>query len=181
MTFRQILDYTFFEFKERIMIDIYDSEALVKCYRMLNKKCKAIDKFIANHALYFGAGSEEYGSLDIINNIIDLMTKKNQLINLKVILDGAINSLDVRDKKILYVKLNYHVSMEDLCEFLNMKQRTAFRRVEHAYLSLTDALNNSKYIDKLISIMQKEMWISEVKDQVKEKHLNYKKVDISSL
>ena len=30
------------------MIDIYDSEAIVKIYRLLCKKCDAIDKFISN-------------------------------------------------------------------------------------------------------------------------------------
>ena len=36
------------------MIDIYETEALIKIYRLLRKKCDAIDKFINNYALYFG-------------------------------------------------------------------------------------------------------------------------------
>ena len=156
------------------MLDIFDSEALVKCYRMLNKKCQAIDKFIQNSSLYFGATSAEYGSLEVINNIIDLMTRKNQLINLKIILDGAINKLDDKDKKILFVKIYYNVKMEELCEFLSLKERTAFRRIERAYSNLTDALNNSKYYNKLISIMEKEIWIKEMKNRVKERRESYK-------
>ena len=38
---------------------------------MLDKKCDAIDKFINNHALYFGPCTAEYGAIDVCNNIID--------------------------------------------------------------------------------------------------------------
>ena len=79
------------------MIDVYDSETLVKIYRLLKKKCEAIDKFINNHALYFGPCTAEYGSLDVCNNIIELMTRKNQLINLKIIVDSAIKTLSDKD------------------------------------------------------------------------------------
>ena len=80
------------------MIDIYDSETLIKIYGLLSKKCAAIDKFIQNHAFYFGPCTAEYGAADVCNNIIDLMTRKNQLINLKIIIDGAIKKLSDKDK-----------------------------------------------------------------------------------
>ena len=83
------------------MISVYDSEAIVKVYRLLKKKCEAIDKFINNNALYFGSASDEFGAIDVCNNIIDLMTRKNQLINLKIIVDKAIQSLNEKSKKIL--------------------------------------------------------------------------------
>ena len=127
------------------MINIYDSEALIKVYRLLNKKCEAIDKFITNHALYFGPTSEEYCALDVCNNIIDLMERKNQLINLKIIIDSAIKTLSEKDKKILYIKMHYKISMLELCGILEIKERTAFRMIERAYENLTEALNKSKY------------------------------------
>lgn len=157
------------------MIDIYDSEALVKCYRLLNKKCNAIDKFIENHSLYYGTSAIEYGSLDVFNNIIELMTRKNQLINLKVILDSAINSLDEKDKQIILVKINYRLNMEEFCQLLSLKERTAFRWIERAFVNLTKALNNSKYLDKLVNIMNKEIWITNFKDSVKDRRLAYKR------
>ena len=86
------------------MIDIYDSETLIKVYRMLNKKCEAIDHFVREHALYFGPNTVEYGAEDVCNNILDLMARKNQLINLKIILDSAIIKLSEKDKKILFIK-----------------------------------------------------------------------------
>ena len=55
------------------MIDIYDSETIIKIYRMLNKKCEAIDNFIKEHALYFGPCTLEYGAEDVCENIIQLI------------------------------------------------------------------------------------------------------------
>lgn len=156
------------------MIDIFDSEAIVKVYRLLNKKCNAIDTFIKNHAYCFSANTYEYSAVDVCNNIIDLMTRKNQLINFKIIVDSAIKKLNEEDKKILYIKMNYSISMEEFCAILHFKERTAFRRIERAFKDLADSLNNSKYIDKLTHIMSHEEWISSVKQEVKERRMAFK-------
>lgn len=156
------------------MIDIYDSEALVKVYGVLRKKCEAIDRFISNHALYFGPCTAEYGSLDVCNNIIELMTRKNQLINLKIIIDKAIKTLSEKDKKILFIKMNYNLQMNEICGILDLKERTAFRRIEKAFENLAEALNNSKYKQKLHKIIENEEWIQDVKDEVKERRLAFK-------
>lgn len=161
------------------MIDIYDSEAIVKVYRLLNKKCDAIDKFISNHALYFGPCTAEYGAVDVCNNIIDLMERKNQLINLKIIVDNAIKSLSEQDKKVLYIKMNYKISMAELCGVLNLKERTAFRRIEKAYENLAEALNKSKYVYKLLKLLNEEEWLSSVKYEVKERKLAYRGKELS--
>ena len=63
--------------------------------------------------------------------------------------------------------MNYNISMNEICGILELKQRTAFRRIEHAFLNLADALNNSKYKDKLIKIINNEDWILDIKQEVK--------------
>ena len=158
------------------MIDIYDSEALVKIYRLLRKKCEAIDKFIQNHALYFGPCTAEYGALDVCNNIIELMTRKNQLINLKIILDKAIQTLNDKDKKILFIKINYNLQMNEICGILDLKERTAFRHIEKAFENLAEALNHSKYYLKLEKILNSEEWIMNIKEEVRERRLSFRNV-----
>lgn len=158
------------------MFDVYDSEALIKIYRLLKKKCEAIDKFIENHALYFGPCTADYGALDVCNNIIELMTRKNQLINLKIIIDKAIQTLSDKDKTILFIKINYNLQMNEICGILELKERTAFRRIEKAFESLAYALNNSKYKLKLKSIMQHEEWIQDIKEEIKERRLAFRNV-----
>ena len=156
------------------MIDIYDSEAIIKVYRLLNKKCDAIDKFIHNHALYFGPCTDDYGAVDVCNNIIELMERKNQLINLKIIVDDAIKRLNIQDKKVLYIKMNYKISMAELCGVLSLKERTAFRRIERAYENLAEALNKSKYISKLDRLLREEDWLNSVRYEVRERKMSYK-------
>ena len=161
------------------MIDIYDSETIVKIYRLLSKKCEAIDKFIANHATYFGPTTAEYGAVDVCNNIIELMTRKNQLINLKIIVDKAINSLCEADKQVLFLKMHYSISMAEICGILEMKERTAFRRIEKAFYNLTEALNKSRYVNKLARILDSEEWIANIKIDVKERRMSYKYKEIT--
>ncbi len=156
------------------MIDNYDSETLVKIYRLLSKKCGSIDNYIKNHAYSFGCAGSEFGAEDVCNSIVELMTRKNQLINLKVIVDTAVNSLKEEDKKIIYIKMNYNLTIDEICGILNLKERTAFRRIDRAINSLTNALNSSKYINKLINIMNNEIWIGRIREEVRTHKLAYK-------
>ena len=159
------------------MISIYDSEAIIKIYNLLGKKCDIIDKFINNHALYFGPCTAEYGAEDVCNNIIELMERKNQLINLKIIVDSALKKLCEEDKKVLYIKMNYKISMAEICGILSLKERTAFRRIERAYENLANELNNSKYINKLLKLLNGETWITAVRDDVKLRRKAYKQTE----
>lgn len=181
LDFSTFYRYTAFEFKGDTMLTVYDSETLIKIYRYLEKKCDAIDKFINNHAFYFGYSSAEYGSIDVFNNIIELMARKNQLINLKIIVDNAINKLDEVDKKVIFLKMKYNISMNEFCGILELKQRTAFRRIERAFFNLTEIFNKSKYRDKLLNIMESEDWIMEIKDEVTQKRLAYRLIEANSL
>ena len=156
------------------MIDVYDSETLIKIYKLIGKKCDAIDKFITNHALYFGPCTAEYGALDVYNNIIELMTRKNQLINLKIILDNALKTLNEKDKKILLIKMNYNIQISEICGILELKERTAFRHIEKAFENLADALNKSKYARKLERIIDSEDWIRDIKEDVKDRRMAFK-------
>ena len=156
------------------MIDVYDSETIIKVYRLLNKKCEAIDSFIKEHALCFGACVLEYGTEDVCNNMIELIARKNKLINLKIIVDNAINNLPANDKKILFIKMNYAISMEELCGVLELKERTAFRRIERAFTNLCDELNKSKHIRKLENILNSEDWIYAIKQEIKSRRIAFK-------
>ena len=112
--------------------------------------------------------------MDICNNIISLMDRKNRLINLKLIIDKAISKLSDNDKKLLYLKINYNLSISNICTILSLTERTAFRRLEHAYNSLTQTINNSPYSSKVSSIITAEDWISNTKQEVKDYRLAFK-------
>lgn len=156
------------------MINCYESEAIIKSYRFLNKKCEAIDRFIKNHALYFGPTCEEFGAIDVYSNILELMTRKNKLINFKLIVDDAINKLSDTDKKILYIKMNYNISVEEVCGILNLKERTVFRHIERAFSNFAEILNSSKHLKQLEDIISNEEWIRALCVNVKTHREAYK-------
>ncbi len=162
----------FWQKQGKKMIDVYDSETLIKVYRLLNKKCEAIDKFILNHATYFGPVTAEYDATDVYNNIIDLMAKKNQLINIKIIIDNAMSKLAEADKKVLFLKMHYNLQMAEICGILELKERTAFRRIEHAFESFADMLNRSKYLLKLEKFLQED-WIASIREDIKSRRLSF--------
>lgn len=174
LDFEPFFPYTFLKIRRKVMIDIYDCEALVKIYHLLNKKCEIIDKFINNHAYYCGPYSEEYGAVDVYNDILDLMERKNQLINIKLMVDDAIQKLSIEDKKVLYIKLNYNISINEFCSILNLKERTAFRRIEHAFMALAEQLNHSKYSSKLEFVLRTQEWIKAVCQDVKQRRMAFK-------
>ncbi len=163
------------------MINVFDGEAIVKIYRLLEKRCEVIDKFIKNHAYYFGPCSAEYGAIDVCNNIIDLIEKKNELINLKVIADEALSRLSEQDRKVLFIKMHYNISMAELCGVLDLKERTAFRRIERAFENFSQALNASRYVNKLEKILRSHEWIAKIREDVKDRRIAFRPAMVNSI
>ncbi len=155
------------------MIDIYDCEAIIKCYRYLEMKCEAIDKSINSNALYYGPSLSEFGAEDVLNTIMNLIERKNKLINMKVILDNAVKSLDDLDRQILYIKMHYSLSIGEICGILGTYDRNVFRRCERAFGNLAKILNTSSYAEKLSKMLDTEVWISAVRSNIRERHLSY--------
>ena len=89
--------------------------------------------------------------------------------------------LTEKDKQVLFIKMNYNLSMDEICGILDLKERTAFSRIEHAFSNLANALNNSKYCNRLERILFNEQWIRDVKESVKEHRLAYRAVEVNSL
>lgn len=156
------------------MIDIYDCETLVKIYRSFDKRCRILDNLIHNHAYYCGPYADDYGAVDVYNDILSFMERKNQLINIKLIMDQAIKNLPADDQQVIYAKTRCNISMTDFCRVLGVKSRTAFRRIERAYANLTDVINRSKYVDKLSKTIEKEEWIRLARAEVKARRLAFK-------
>ncbi len=84
--------------------------------------------------------------------------------------------LDDKDKKILLIKMNYNLSISEICGILDVGERTAFRRIENAFSHLADNLNGSKYSDKFKKIIEGEEWIRNIKNQIKNRRESYRSV-----
>ena len=64
------------------MLDINDAKVLISAYRYIEKNCDLINEFVYKHAVNFGPSPEYCSTYDVTNNIINLIERKNRLINL---------------------------------------------------------------------------------------------------
>lgn len=142
------------------MLDINDAKVLISAYRYIEKNCDLINEFVYKHAVNFGPSPEYCSTYDVTNNIINLIERKNRLINLKLIIDELVDGLNQDDKMIILSKMRYNLSMKSFCQVFEMPSvRTAFRRVQTALERFTLHANGSKYKEKLEYLLDNEYWI----------------------
>lgn len=142
------------------MLVINDAKVLISAYRFIEKNCDLINEFVYKHAINFGPSPEYCSTYDVTNNIINLIERKNRLINLKLIIDELVDSLSKEDKLIILSKMRFNLSMKSFCQVFEMSSvRTAFRRIQAALEHFTRRANNSPYKEKLEYLLDNEHWI----------------------
>ena len=148
------------------MLVIEDAKVLISAYRLIEKNCNLIDEFVYNHAINFGPSPEYCSTYDVTNNIINLMERKNRLVNLKLMMDEIVSGLNAQDRDIIFAKMRFDLSMKSLCQVFNMPSiRTAFRRVQSAIEHFTMRLNASTHKEKLEYMLDNEHWISTIRSR----------------
>ena len=154
------------------MLVINDAKVLISAYRFIEKNCNMINEFVYNHAINFGPSPEYCTTYDVTNNIINLMERKNRLINLKLIIDELVSELNQNDKLIVLSKMRFDLSMKSFCQIFQIPSaRTAFRRIQTALEHFTMHANNSRYKDKLEYLLDNEDWIVAMRREQLEKCL----------
>lgn len=142
------------------MLLIDDVKVLISAYRLIEKNCNLINEFVYNHAINFGPSPEYCSTYDVTNNIINLIERKNRLINLKLMLDELVSELNKNDRLIILSKMRFNLSMKSFCQLFQMSSvRTAFRRIQTALEHFTLHANNSPYKEKLEYLLDNEHWI----------------------
>ncbi|MBQ8522314.1 MAG: hypothetical protein IJ458_01460 [Clostridia bacterium] len=142
------------------MLVINDAKVLISAYRFIEKNCDLMDEFVYRHAINFGPSPEYCSTYDVTNNIINLIERKNRLINLKLIIEELVDSLEKQDKLIILSKMRYNLSVKSFCEMFNMPSvRTAFRRIQTSLEHFLIKANNSPYKEKLEYLLDNESFI----------------------
>jgi hypothetical protein len=90
------------------MLVIEDAKVLISAYRLIEKNCNLIDEFVYNHAINFGPSPEYCSTYDVTNNIINLMERKNRLVNLKLMMDEIVSGLNAQDRDIIFAKMRFN-------------------------------------------------------------------------
>ena len=142
------------------MLVIDDVKVLISAYRFIERNCDLINEFVYKHAINFGPSPEYCSTYDVTNNIINLIERKNRLINLKLIIDQLVQELNKEDRLIIMAKMRFDLTTKTFCQMFNYSSaRTAFRRMQNAIERFTKHANNSPYKEKLEYLLNNEHWI----------------------
>lgn len=102
------------------------SKSLLAAYTVLPAIVKSIDRRNLNEAL--GSFSYPCGTMDTIDAIVKNISRKEALINVKVIVDNALASLKPDMRRVLELKYLKGMKCEDIAAHENISLRNVFRR-----------------------------------------------------
>lgn len=153
------------------MIQICDGQALINAYKLLDRTCGAIDDYVIGYAENFGPDPSMDSTESITNKMIELIARKNKLINLKIFIENCVQKMPDKFRKILVLKLNYRCKASVMMQILDLPERTYFRRINQALEIFVDIVNNNKSKFDIDSIFSSEEWIANISDKFREKQI----------
>ena len=167
MTLCQPFYYTGCRSGVKKMIDNTNVKTLISAYRYIEKTCESIDNYIYRHAINFGPDPEICSTQKVINNILDLMERKNRLYKLKDIIDETVENLPLLEKQILILKMRYRANAKTLQQILKISsERTAFRKIDQAIEKFKILLNKSQFTDLIKRTLTSEAWIARIQNAI---------------
>ena len=116
---------------------------ILTAYRNIERVVRSIDKCISTCAK--ASMSYDGDTLELMEGMLELIKRKERLINLKVLVDEILDKLDPKEKKILTLRFVDKVKFEDLSKELGCCARTAFRCYDHAMWSFDRLCEKSGY------------------------------------
>ena len=140
------------------------SKTILGVYKYLPRVTLAFDKLVKSRA-YNSSATSLYNLafndiMNVANSIINLTQRKNNLINLKVIIDKTLKSIDSTSARILIYKYFDNKKSAEIAKMLNVCNRTYFRKVNSALTHFTCALAKQGYDSfKLFQMLKNEKWI----------------------
>lgn len=152
-------------YDEKLLSIAYKSElniyikVLLEAYKSLPNIINIIDRIIEKRAssimpvttIY---GSNYFNTFSEMNKVIDLTDRKDKLLNLFVIIENLLDSLNDNDRKIAVLKFVQKNTTEEIAKEMKTTDRTIYRRT-------------NKIIEKLAIYMLKQNWTSEfLKSQI---------------
>ncbi len=159
-------------------------KTLISIYRFLPAIAEAIDNLIKKktiNSIYCNSNFQS-STYEIANSVIELTERKVKLINIKVVLEKAINNLKPNDKKLLVL---YYVDNIDKFEIMNIfkiSQRTFFRRKELALKSLGKQLSLLGYNHKkLKKYLSSEHWLINTYNKYAAYYFNKSNSDVNAI
>lgn len=147
------------------------TKTILSVYRYLEKVTNAIDKIVdkraENSSGYYGDYYNFNSVYKICDSILELTERKIKLINLKLICEQALESLDPFLARILISTYFDNRKSRETAELMNISMRTFFRKIKIALHSFSSSLKKLGYNDDAFNEMLKgENWIINLKQKL---------------
>lgn len=137
------------------------SKTLLSIYRHLEPLTKNIDKIVSAQSANSFYGKDDVFSIS--NRIIEMTEKKILLINIRVLVDEALLSMDKEYAKVLILRYLDGCSNEQIKEVLEIPERTMFRRFDKATILFDKLLfSHFKKFPKLFEDIKKDKWLIQI-------------------
>ncbi len=143
-------------------------KTLLTVYRYLERIADAIDNIIEKqglqHTSMLGSDALTHNTLALANKIIDLSERKVKLINIKLLVEKALSTINEKGAKILIMKYFDNASCEEILSALSLSRRTYFRRINEMEAAFEAGCSMFGFpMERLDSYLAGEDWILNVK------------------
>ncbi len=152
-------------------------KTLLTVYRYLERIADAIDNIIekqaVQHSSMLGSDALTHNTLSLANKIIDLSERKVKLINIKLLVEKALSTLNEKGAKILIMKYFDNASCEEILSALSLSRRTYFRRINEMEAAFEAGCSLFGFpMERLDSYLSGEDWILNVKSSFEKEDKN---------
>ena len=141
------------------------SKTILYVYKYLERICDGIDKLVEKEAMnsFYYSSNKTNDVMKTANKIIELTERKKRLINLKVLTEKSLSSIDKTLAQILVGKYVNECLCEDIAQRFSMPMRTFFRKLSLAEEGFSKALARQGYDEeKMMNYLKGENWIFDV-------------------
>ena len=149
------------------------AKTLLNSYTCLERLSSAIDGMVMATGLHSSYGYN--ATMTSANHIINLISRKKLLINLKVLIETVIEKMPVNFARILVLKYFDKVKSQDIAKVMEISNRTYFRRLQQSVDCFSKGLKKEGFSSEIIEKMvENEWWISNVYAEIYQKEVGEK-------
>ena len=155
-------------------------KVLLEAYKSLPNIINIIDRIIEKRASTIPMtsiyGNSYYSTYTEMNKMINLGARKDKLLNLYVIIENMLDSLDDKDRKIAVLKFVQKNTTEEIAKETNIAERTIYRQVKKIIEKLGVYMLSQNWDTDFIKkqIGQNEPWLEDL--FYRKKHEELKKL-----
>lgn len=147
-------------------------KTLLEVYKSLPNIINIIDKIIEKKASILSTsniyGNSYLATYNDIDKVINMGDRKNKLLNIYVIIEKLLDSLEDKDRKIAVLKFVQKNTTEEIAKDIGATERTVFRRALRIIEKLSIyALKNNWSTTFIKNQIGNEPWIQEIYNKKK--------------